>query len=265
MKLALVQMAMAEGLPENLERSVASIAQAAQAGADLVLFPELQLSPFFPQYEHGEVGRYRLELGDEPIVRLSEACRKYGIAASPNVYLREGGRDYDASLFIDSLGQILGVSKMVHIMQGRHFYEQDYYAPSDDGFKVYNTSLGRIGVVICFDRHLPESVRTCVARGADLILIPTANVLGEPLEMFAWEVRVQAMQSCVSIAMCNRVGSEDQMTFVGQSLVADAEGGVIAQADGAAQILYAEVDFDKNRSSRAARPYFGLRRPELYL
>jgi len=112
--------------------------------------------------------------------------------ASPNLYLETNEKAYDASLFIDRTGEILGISKMVHIMQSPYFYEQDYYTPSDDGFKVYDTPEGKIGVVICFDRHLPESIRSCVALGADLILIPTANIDGEPLDLFEWEIRVQA-------------------------------------------------------------------------
>ncbi len=119
-------------------------------------------------------------------------CHKKRIMASPNLYLETNEKAYDASLFIDRTGEILGISKMVHIMQSPYFYEQDYYTPSDDGFKVYDTPEGKIGVVICFDRHLPESIRSCVALGADLILIPTANIDGEPLDLFEWEIRVQA-------------------------------------------------------------------------
>ena len=72
---------------------------------------------------------------------------------------------------------------MVHIAQAENFYEQDYYTPSDDGFKVFDTEFGKVGIVICYDRHLPESIRTCVLKGADLIIIPTANTKSEPMEM----------------------------------------------------------------------------------
>ena len=84
------------------------------------------------------------------------------------------------------------------------FFEQDYYTPADDGFKVFETEFGKIGLVICFDRHYPESIRTEALMGADLILIPTVNTKAEPSEMFEWELRVQAFHNSVFIAMCNR-------------------------------------------------------------
>ena len=140
------------------------------------------------------------------ITAIRDACRKFRIYASPNVYLKQGEKRYDASLMIGSGGEILGVSKMVHIAQAKFFYEQDYYTPSDDGFKVYDTPFGKIGIVICFDRHLPDGIRSCAKQGAELVIIPTANILGEPLELFAWEVRVQSFQNTVFTAMCNRVG-----------------------------------------------------------
>ena len=77
-------------------------------------------------------------------------------------------RRYDTSLWIDPHGELLDCAKMVHIAQAEQFYEQDYYTPSDDGFKVFNTPFGRVGIVICYDRHLPESIRTCTLMGAQL-------------------------------------------------------------------------------------------------
>lgn len=74
------------------------------------------------------------------ITALREACRRLRICASPNVYLKQGAERCDASLLINARGEVLGVSKMVHIAQAKYFYEQDYYTPSDDGFKVYDTS-----------------------------------------------------------------------------------------------------------------------------
>ena len=86
--------------------------------------------------------------------------------------------------------------------------ECDYYTPSEEGFQVFTTEFGKIGIVICFDRHLPESIRSCAAQGADLVIVPTANTKAEPLEMFEWEMRVQAYQNQTFVAMCNRVGKE---------------------------------------------------------
>jgi len=170
-------MQMRSSVQQNFQKALRAIEKASEAQADLIFFPELQLSPFFPQYEGADGEKYLLSLEDEVVRKIAAKCRERRVMASPNMYLSENGSHYDASLFISADGAIQGVSKMVHIMQSRHFYEQDYYTPSNDGFKVYDTSFGKVGIVICFDRHLPESIRTCVALGADFILIPTATIL----------------------------------------------------------------------------------------
>lgn len=152
---------------------------------------------------------------------------------------------------------------MVHILQAERFYECDYYTPSQDGFHVFETPFGKIGIVICFDRHIPESI-TCALRGANLVIIPTANITDEPLEMFLWEIRAQAMQNQVAIAMCNRVGKESGVTFTGQSVVVDPYGNVISKADDREQLIIADIDLAQSAAARKLRPFLELRRPEWY-
>lgn len=154
---------------------------------------------------------------------------------------------------------------MVHIAQAKQFYEQDYYTPSDDGFKVFDTPWGKVGIVICYDRHLPESIRTCTLKGADLILIPTANTKAEPMELFEWEIRVQAMQNQVFIAMCNRVGTEGAMEFAGESLVVSPKGDVLVKADDQEQLVYCDIHLPDAAALRKQVPYLSTRRPEWYL
>lgn len=264
MKIALCQIAIGENETENLERELAALEQAAACGAELIVYPELQLHRFFPQYAGLDAADKLLCIDDPVIRRFQDACRQQHIMAAPNFYLREPTGHFDATLLIDSDGTLLGRQKMVHIAQAAQFYEQDYYTPSDDGFQVFDTPQGRIGIVVCFDRHYPESVRTEALLGADLILIPTANTMAEPMEMFDWEVKVQAFQNSVAIAMCNRVGREGDMVFSGRSLVTDANGETLAQAGGEETLLYAQVDLAASGRIRAARPYTSLRRPALY-
>lgn len=264
MKLAMYQMKNAGSVEANLEKSLAAIAAAAEAGADLILFPEVQLTEFFPQYPGLDVAHYAIPIGHPIVERFRAACRAHRIMASPNIYLEENGKYYDASLLIGADGELVGVQKMVHIAQAHQFYEQDYYAPADDGFKVFDTPLGKIGIVVCFDRHYPESVRTEALMGADLILVPTVNVKAEPGEVFQWEVRIQAFQNSVAIAMCNRVGLEGEMDFSGESIVADANGNCLLLGDDREGILYAHIDMAQSGIIRAKRPYTGLRRPEFY-
>lgn len=265
MKLAMVQMSNSGTLEKNIEKSISSIKAAAESGADLVLFPEVQLTEFFPQYEGLDVKKYGIELNSEIINMFRTACRENRVYAVPNVYLLENGRYFDASLVIDCSGEIIGVQKMVHIAQAKQFYEQDYYTPADDGFKVFDTDFGKIGIVVCFDRHYPESIRTEALMGAELILIPTVNTKQEPMEMFDWEIRVQAFQSCVAAAMCNRVGTEGEMNFSGESLAVNAEGQLIIKADDSEQIVYAEIDLPGSSELRKIKPYTSLRRTELYV
>lgn len=193
-----------------------------------------------------------------------DTCRKNQIMAVPNIYLLENECPYDASILINKNGKILGIQKMVHIAQADKFFEQDYYTPSDDGFKVFETEFGKLGIVVCFDRHYPESIRTEALKGADLILIPTVNTKAEPSEMFEWELRVQAFQNSTIIAMCNRVGAEGDMDFSGESIVVDANGNVLAKADDKEQILYVDIELKAASAIRAARPYTQLRRTEFY-
>ena len=258
MKLAMAQMRMGTSVEENLEKTLRLIEQAEKGGADLIFFPEVQLSPFFPQYEKADAERWAMTADGTEITAIRDACRKFRIYASPNIYLKQGEKRYDASLMIGSDGEILGISKMVHIAQAKFFYEQDYYTPSDDGFKVYDTPFGKIGVVICFDRHLPDGIRSCAKQGAELVIIPTANILGEPLELFEWEVRVQSFQNTVFTAMCNRVGPEGELAFAGQSLLAAPDGGLRFKAGGEDELYLLDVPLEEARQTRISRPWLTL-------
>lgn len=251
-------------MAENLQKTISAMEKAAEVGSDIVCFPEIQFSPFFPQNPNCDVSNYALDINHEIVGSLRATCAKTGLIAVPNLYLEENGSRYDASPVINLDGKLLGISKMVHVAHAPYFYEQDYYTPSDSGFHVYDTPAGKIGIVICFDRHFPESIRTCVLRGAEIIIVPTANTRAESMEMFEWEMRIAAMQNGVFIAMCNRVGIEDNMDFCGESIVIDPNGDVVAKANDQEQILYAEIDPETIENIRKERPYIKLRRADMY-
>lgn len=264
MKIALCQMENKGSVQENLESSLRAVREAALQRADLILFPEVQLTEFFPQYPGQDVSGYRVGLDSEIVRVFCDAARENQIMVVPNLYLEEHGKAYDASLLIQKDGTVAGIQKMVHVAQADKFFEQDYYTPADDGFKVFETELGKIGLVICFDRHYPESIRTEALMGADLILIPTVNTKAEPSEMFEWELRVQAFHNSVYIAMCNRVGTEGGMDFSGESVMIDANGDTILKSDDRERILYADIDLAQAGEIRSRRPYTNLRRNEFY-
>ncbi len=264
MKIAMFQMENAGLIDNNLTKSIDAIVTAAKQGVDLILFPEVQLTEFFPQYAGLDVSDYGVTLDSEIVSRFRKACKENHIMAVPNIYLYENGKYYDASIVIDRDGEIIGIQKMVHVAYADKFFETDYYTPSEEGFQVFDTEFGKIGIVVCFDRHYPESVRTEALMGAELILIPTVNTAQEPMEMFMQEIRVQSFQNSVNIAMCNRVGKEDAMDFAGESIVTDANGEIVIKADDTEQIVYAEISLKEAGRIRKARPYTNLRRTQLY-
>ena len=265
MKLALAQLRVSPNKRDNLDKTLDCIRRAAASNADLIFFPEVQLTPFFPQYEKKDVSDCVIGMENEAIREVCCVCREEKIFASPNFYIEENGRRYDMSLLIDDAGTIVGRQKMVHIAQCEQFYEQDYYTPSEEGFAVFDTRLGRLGIVVCFDRHYPESIRTEALMGADLILIPTANTTGEPSELFQWEIKIQAFQNSVNVAMCNRIGREDGMEFSGESLVSDYNGKTLALAGAEETLLLCDVDLPAAAATRSKKPYTSLRRTDLYI
>lgn len=264
MKIAMFQMENEGSMRANLSKSLQAIEDAAKCGANLILFPEVQLTEFFPQYPKRDVSDYRLTLDSDVVMQFQKAAKDNQIMAVPNIYLEEDGKAFDASLLIGDDGSIVAIQKMVHVAQAPQFYEQDYYTPSDTGFHVSKTPFGNIGIVVCFDRHYPESIRTETLMGADLILIPTVNTKQEPMELFEQEIRVQAFQNSVVVAMCNRVGTEGDMDFAGESIVVDANGQTLRKADDAQQLIIVDVDLQEARKVRESKPYTTLRRTELY-
>jgi predicted amidohydrolase len=264
MRLAMAQYALKIDPLENVAKILRLMHDASEQGADLIVFPELCLSPFFPQYPRKDASQYVVTLEDGGMSRICGTCRELKLAALPNVYLQHGRGRFDASVMIDANGLIQGISTMVHIAQVPCFYEQDYYTPSDTGFHVYSTPFGNVGVVVCFDRHYPESTRTCTLRGAQLIIVPTANTKAEPLDLFECEMRTAAMQNGVVIAMCNRVGKEGEMEFCGQSMVVDSNGNILVKADDSEGLFIVDIDLASIEASRKSRPYLAIRRPEMY-
>lgn len=269
MKIALIQMQMSMDKKVNFKRAMENIEDVCLNGAELVLFPEAQLTPFFPQYPAAMLEgmgisktAFSIPEDDDRIKAFSDKAKEKEIYLVPNFYVKtKEGRLFDRSYMMDPQGEILGSSDMVNIYSAENFFEKDYYEPSESGFRVYDTPFGRIGIVICFDRHLAESVRSCALQGAQMVLIPAANVKSEPLDVFEAELRGQAYENNVFIAMCNRVGQEDAMDFAGQSIVIDPEGQIIAKAGDGEENLLLDIDLGAAIRSRNKRPYLGFIRP----
>jgi N-carbamoylputrescine amidase len=167
---------------------------------------------------------------------------------------------------IDADGSLLGITRMVHITDYPCFHEQGYYTPGDTGAPVYRTRAGSIGVAICYDRHYPEYMRALAVAGADLVVVPQAGAVGEwPDGLYEGEMQVAAFQNGYFVALCNRVGVEDCLTFGGESFVCAPDGRVIARAPAMEEVtLTADIDLGATVQSHARRLFLQHRRPELY-
>ncbi len=198
---------------------------------------------------------FAIELSDKRIAAMANRCKKYGFFAVPNLYVKTEDHYYDMSLWIEPTGRVHSRSKTVHVINQTAFHEKEYFDESDEGFFVYETPHGRVGVVIGYDRHISESISACADRGAQLVIIPAANVTLEPLEMYEWEVRIAAFQNGIFVAMANRVGNEGFLSFCGESIVVDPNGSVVVKADDSQQFIVCNVELNDSALAQKKRPY----------
>jgi N-carbamoylputrescine amidase len=267
MRLALIQQHATDDLAANLARAVASTRQAAAAGAGLVAFAELALTPFYPERPAGPEVRALAERVPGPTTDVFTAlARELGIVIVMNLFERAGDATYDCSPVIDADGTLLGRTRMVHITEYPYFHERQYYTPSDLGAPVFDTKVGRLGVAICYDRHFPEYMRALALGGADLVVVPQAGIVDEwPAGFFEGEMCTAAFQNGYFIALCNRVGPDGRLMFAGESFVCGPEGAVRARAArGVDALLLADIDVTDTARSHARRVLLKDRRPELY-
>ncbi len=267
MRIALVQQHATHDRAANVARGLRAFDAAAREGAQLVAFAELAFDPFYPQDPAGPGSLAQAETVPGPMTDAFAAkAREHGVVCVLNLFERDGDRTFDCSPVLDADGSLLGRTRMIHITEYACFHEQGYYAPGDTGAPVYRTKAGAIGVAICYDRHYPEFMRALALNGADLVVVPQAGSVGEwPEGLYEAEKRVAAFHNGYYVALCNRVGMEEKLTFAGESFVCGPDGTVIARAElGTDEVLYAHVDLSKNAASSARRLFLRDRRPELY-
>jgi predicted amidohydrolase len=267
MRIALVQQHATLDKKENVRRGLAALERAARERAAVVAFAELAFEPFHPQHPADSDPLRLAETVPGPLTdAFASRARELGVAVVLNLYERAGTRAYDCSPVIDADGSLLGRTRMIHITDYPCFHEQGYYTPGDTGAPVYRTKAGTIGVAICYDRHYPEYMRALALAGADVVIVPQAGAVDEwPEGLYEAEMRVAAFQNGYFIALCNRVGAEDCLTFGGESFVCAPDGEVIARAPRLADsILIADLDLSRATTSHARRLFLQHRRPELY-
>lgn len=267
MRIALIQQKATRDKEKNIERGLRHLEEAASRGADMICFAELAFEPFHPQWHAPPDVRELAEPVPGPTSsRFAAAAKRLNVAVIINLFECAGNETYDTSPVIDSDGAIIGKTRMVHITQFEYCYEQEYYSPGDLGAPVYPTSVGKIGVAICYDRHYPEYMRALALNGAEVVVIPQAGLVDEWTEgLFQAEVQVAALQNGYYAALCNRVGEEECVTFAGESFVCAPGGRLIAQAARLQEtILYADLNIGDVNTSPARRLFLHHRRPDLY-
>ena len=267
MRIALIQQHATDDRDNNLQRGLEAFETAAAGGAELACFAELAFEPFYPQRPAGQNPENLAQPVPGPVTEAFAAkASELGVVVVLNLYERAGDLCYDCSPVIDSDGALLGRARMVHITDYPCFHEQGYYAPGDTGAPVFATSVAKIGVSICYDRHYPEHMRALALAGAELVIVPQAGAVGEwPEGLYEAELRVAAFQNGYFTALCNRVGAEECLDFAGESFVCGPDGRVLARApEGEDHILFVDIDLAEVPESHARKLFLRDRRPELY-
>jgi beta-ureidopropionase len=267
-KIALIQQKAGPRIADNIDRAVGHFITAARSGAGLVAFAELAFSPFYPRTPADKSSPALAEKIPGPITEIFRTlAARYGVVTVLNLFEKRAGRTYDSSPLIDADGRLLGVTRMMHIMEGPGFHERGYYHPGGARRYVYPTAVGRVGIAICYDRHFPEYMRGLALGGAEIVIIPQAGVAGEWTKgLFEAEVQIAAFQNGYYAALVNRVGKEKALRFQGGSFVADPDGAIIARAPRFKDaVLYAQCDFKNNARSAAGRHFLKDRRPGAYV
>ena len=257
---------------ENIAAVSAQVEAAAQAGARIVLPPELFSGPYFCAVE--DEARFALArpVAEHPSVLAMQAlAAKLNIAIPTSFFERDGQHYYNTLAMIDAGGEILGTYRKSHIPDGPGYEEKFYFRPGNSGFKVWDVCGARIGVGICWDQWYPECARAMALMGAELLLYPTA-IGSEPYDadldtsrMWRRAMQGHAVSNCMPVIAANRIGKEGDQRFYGHSFISDEWGDLVAEfGAGNSGVLVASLDLGRAARHRAGMGFFRDRRPELY-
>lgn len=269
-RAALIQAQANMGKQEAIDKHIKMIADAAGQGAQVVGLQEIFHGPYFCA-EQDPRWYATAEPEDGPTVsRMREVAREHSVVLIVPWYEEEQpGVYYNTACVIERDGSVLGKYRKTHIPQvGPCFWEKFYFKPGNLGYPVWDTSVGRIGLIICYDRHFPEVARELGLKGAELVFNPSATV--ESLSRYLWELEqpAHAVANGFWVAASNRVGVEAPLNpnkFYGSSYFCSPRGKIVAQAsDSEDEVLVADIDLDEIREVRNTWQFFRDRRPETY-
>ena len=282
MKVALIQMSCTPNVEFNLQKLAKGIAQAAQRGAELVVLQELHNTPYFCQTENPDLFDLAEPIPGPSTDFFGTLARQFGIVIVTSLFERRAaGLYHNTAVVIEKDGTIAGKYRKMHIPDDPAYYEKFYFTPGDLGFEPIDTSVGRLGVQVCWDQWYPEGARLMALRGADLLIYPTAigyESSDTPEEQArqreAWTTvqRGHAVANGLPVIAVNRTGHEPDpsgqthgIQFWGSSFVAGPQGEFLFRADIAEEVV-AIVDIDLQRSENVRRwwPFLRDRRIEVF-
>ena len=273
-----VQQPCNRGRESNLAYSIQQIEQAAKQNADLVILPELHLDHYFCQNEDTDAFDMAQAVPNGPDCQTLQAVAKANqvVIVSTIFEKRAPGLYHNTAVVFDKDGSIAGTFRKMHIPDDPGFYEKFYFTPGDLGFTPIETSIGKLGVLICWDQWYPEAARLMALAGADLLIYPTAigwNPDDENAEkqrqLDAWVTiqRGHAVANGIPVISCNRIGFEaapdnaSGIDFWGNSFIAGPQGEILARADHQQDtLLFAKVDPVRSEQVRRIWPFLRDRR-----
>ncbi|MGA7799502.1 MAG: carbon-nitrogen hydrolase [Gammaproteobacteria bacterium] len=282
LRVGLVQQTCSEDRDANLDASITGIRDAAARGARLVMLQELHTGLYFCQTE--DAGRFDQA---EPIPgptteTLAPLARELGVVIVASLFERRAaGLYHNTAVVLEADGGIAGKYRKMHIPDDPGYYEKFYFTPGDLGFTPIDTSIGRLGVLVCWDQWYPEAARLMALAGAELLLYPTAigwDMDDDPAERArqhdAWITvqRAHAVANGLPVLACNRTGIEPDpsgnstgIRFWGSSFVAGPQGEILVAAEeDRPQVLVVDVDLARTEHVRRMWPYLRDRRIDAY-
>ena len=278
--VALVQETNQGDAEANLAVVEQRVAEAARQGAKLVLLQELHNGAYFCQHESVDEFDLAEPIPGPSTERLSKLARQHGVVLVSSLFERRAaGLYHNTAVVFETDGGIAGKYRKMHIPDDPGFYEKFYFTPGDLGFEPIDTSVGRLGVLVCWDQWYPEAARLMALAGAELLLYPTA--IGwdpedaqdeQDRQRDAWILshRGHAVANGLPVLSCNRVGHEPSplgasgIRFWGNSHVLGPQGEFIAEAGGDPTVLVCDVDLGRSEHVRRIWPFLRDRRIDAY-
>ena len=275
MKIGILQQHNIADRHDNMQRLAKGIERLAQEGAQLIVLQELHNSLYFCQVENVDIFDLAEPIPGPSTEFFGNLAKKLGVVIVTSLFERRApGLYHNTAVVLEADGTIAGKYRKMHIPDDPAYYEKFYFTPGDLGFHPINTSVGRLGVLVCWDQWYPEAARLMALAGAQLLIYPTAIGYDpndtddeQQRQRMAWQTvqRGHAVANGLPVVTVNRVGVEDGLPFWGTSFVAGPQGELLYEAP-TDQEATAVVEVDLERSEQVRRwwPFLRDRRIENY-